>query len=93
MSQAARHKYQSQTAAVFSDLGGSVSVDAEVAGARAVHRVDVLVQFTRWPRAQPSDQKSDGVLDFALFDDAGVPQLPDQANLELGLHGEIVGLV
>lgn len=48
MSQAAWHKYQSQTAAVFSDLGCSVSVDAEVAGARAVHRVDVLVQFTRW---------------------------------------------
>jgi len=48
VSQAEWHKYQSQTAAIFAALGCSVSVDTEVRGARAVHRIDVLVRFSRW---------------------------------------------
>lgn len=48
MSQAEWHQYQSQAAAIFAALGCSVSVDAKVKGARAVHRIDVLVQFARW---------------------------------------------
>lgn len=41
-------EYQALAAAAFADMGCSVAIDGALRGARAVHRVDVLVRFSKW---------------------------------------------
>ncbi len=41
-------EYQELAAAAFADMGYAVTVDGGLQGARAVHRVDVTVRFSKW---------------------------------------------